>query len=116
MNPALQEQYFAGDLEIELNPQGTLVERIRAGGAGLGGFFTPTGVGTVVAEGKETREIDGRTYVFEKGDSTNHPKRSICPLSPYYGDCVHVEIYVVLVRNAVRLRTARAPCVLNHGA
>jgi 3-oxoacid CoA-transferase subunit A len=65
-NPELQAQYFAGDLEIELNPQGTLVERIRAGGAGLGGFFTPTGVGTVVAEGKETREIDGRTYVFEK--------------------------------------------------
>lgn len=65
-NPDLQEQYFAGDLEVELNPQGTLAERIRAGGAGLGGFFTPTGVGTVVAEGKETREIDGKTYVFEK--------------------------------------------------
>ena len=65
-NPDLQEQYFAGDLEVELNPQGTLAERIRAGGAGLGGFFTPTGVGTVVAEGKETRTIDGKTYVFEK--------------------------------------------------
>ena len=64
-NPDLQEQYFGGELEVELNPQGTLAERIRAGGAGLGGFFTPTGVGTVVAEGKETREIDGKTYVFE---------------------------------------------------
>ena len=64
-NPDLQEQYFGGELEVELNPQGTLAERIRAGGAGLGGFFTPTGVGTVVAEGKETREIEGKTYVFE---------------------------------------------------
>ncbi len=65
-NPDLQEQYFAGDLEVELNPQGTLAERIRAGGAGLGGFYTPTGAGTVVAEGKETREFDGKTYVFER--------------------------------------------------
>ena len=52
-NPDLQQQYLAGDVEVELTPQGTLAERIRAGGSGLGGFFTPTGVGTVVAEGKE---------------------------------------------------------------
>jgi 3-oxoacid CoA-transferase subunit A len=65
-NPDLQEQMFAGNLEVELNPQGTLAERIRAGGAGLGGFFTPTGIGTEVAEGKEIREIEGRQYVFEK--------------------------------------------------
>ena len=64
-NPDLQEQMLSGDLEVELNPQGTLAERIRAGGAGLGGFFTPTGVGTEVAEGKESRVIDGRTYLFE---------------------------------------------------
>lgn len=64
-NPDLQQQYLAGDLEVELNPQGTLAERIRAGGAGLGGFFTPTGVGTVVADGKEERIIDDRTYIFE---------------------------------------------------
>ena len=64
-NPDLQEQYFAGDLEVELNPQGTLAERIRAGGAGIGGFFTPTGAGTVVAEGKESREIDGKIHIFE---------------------------------------------------
>jgi 3-oxoacid CoA-transferase subunit A len=51
---------------VELNPQGTFAERIRAGGAGIGGFFTPTGVGTVVAEGKETREIDGRRYLLER--------------------------------------------------
>jgi 3-oxoacid CoA-transferase subunit A len=65
-NPDLAEQYAAGTVEVELNPQGTLAERLRAGGAGLGGFYTPTGVGTVVAEGKEVREIDGRRYVLEK--------------------------------------------------
>ena len=58
--------YRAGKLELELVPQGNLAERIRAAGAGIGGFFTPTGYGTTLAEGKETREIDGRMYVFEK--------------------------------------------------
>lgn len=58
--------FEAGEVELELVPQGTLAERIRAAGAGLGGFYTPTGVGTVIAEGKEVREIDGRLYVFEK--------------------------------------------------
>jgi 3-oxoacid CoA-transferase subunit A len=64
-NPDLAEQYLAGEVEVELNPQGTLAERIRAGGSGIGGFFTPTGAGTTVAEGKETRVIDGRAHVFE---------------------------------------------------
>jgi len=63
---AFEEMALAGTLEVEWNPQGTLAERIRAGGAGIGGFFTPTGYGTLVAEGKETRVIDGRNYVFEK--------------------------------------------------
>ena len=58
-------KYRAGAIELELVPQGNLAERIRAGGAGLGGFFTPTGYGTLLAEGRETREIDGRHYVFE---------------------------------------------------
>ena len=66
-NPDLQAQMLAGDVEVELNPQGTLAERIRAGGAGIGGFFTPTGVGTVIAEGKELREFDGQPQVFETG-------------------------------------------------
>ena len=57
--------YRAGEIELELVPQGNLAERIRAAGAGIGGFFTPTGYGTDLAEGKETREIDGRMYVFE---------------------------------------------------
>lgn len=65
-NKEFERQYLNGDIEVELCPQGTLAERIRAGGAGIGGFFTPTGYGTQAAEGKETREIDGRQYVFEK--------------------------------------------------
>jgi 3-oxoacid CoA-transferase subunit A len=64
-NATFERQFLSGELEVELVPQGTLAERIRAGGAGIGGFFTPTGVGTVVAEGKETRAIGGREYVLE---------------------------------------------------
>ena len=65
-NKIFEQQFLSGELEVELNPQGTLAERIRAGGAGLGGFFTRAGVGTLVAEGKETRVIDGVEYVLEK--------------------------------------------------
>ena len=65
-NKEFERQFLAGELEVELIPQGTLSERIRAGGAGIGGFFTPTGYGTLIAEGKETREIDGQHYVFER--------------------------------------------------
>jgi 3-oxoacid CoA-transferase subunit A len=64
-NKEFERQYLSGELEVELVPQGTLAERIRAGGAGIGGFYTPTGVGTVVAEGKETRVIGGREYLLE---------------------------------------------------
>lgn len=66
-NATFAKQYLAGELEIEFNPQGTLAERIRAGGAGIPAFFTATGYGTKVAEGKETREFDGRHYVMERG-------------------------------------------------
>lgn len=65
-NKEFERQFLAGEIEVELNPQGTLAERIRAGGAGIGGFYTPTGVGTKIAEGKETRVIDGREYLLEK--------------------------------------------------
>ena len=65
--PPSRKQYLAGELEIEFNPQGTLAERIRAGGAGIPAFFTATGVGTQIAEGKETKVFDGRTYVMERG-------------------------------------------------
>jgi 3-oxoacid CoA-transferase subunit A len=66
-NKTFAQQYLAGELEIEFNPQGTLAERIRAGGAGIPAFFTKTGAGTLIAEGKETREFDGHTYVMERG-------------------------------------------------
>jgi 3-oxoacid CoA-transferase subunit A len=65
-NKLFEQQYLSGELELELNPQGTLAERIRAGGAGVPAFFTKTGVGTVVAEGKEVREFDGELYVMER--------------------------------------------------
>lgn len=65
-NKLFEKLVLSGELEIELVPQGTFAERIRAGGAGIGGFYTPTGFGTLVAEGKETREIDGRMFVLEK--------------------------------------------------
>lgn len=65
-NKEFERQYLNGELEVELNPQGTLAERIRAGGAGIPAFFTATGYGTVVADGKETREFDGRPYVMER--------------------------------------------------
>jgi len=65
-NKLFEQQVLAGELEVELNPQGTLVERIRCGGAGLAGVYTPTGVGTMVAEGKEVREFDGRKFLLER--------------------------------------------------
>jgi 3-oxoacid CoA-transferase subunit A len=66
-NKEFERQYLAGELELEFNPQGTLAERCRAGGAGILGFFTRTGAGTLVAEGKEQRVVNGETYVFETG-------------------------------------------------
>ena len=66
-NKEFERQYLAGELQLEFNPQGTLAERIRAGGAGIPAFFTATGVGTLVAESKEVRDFDGRKYVMETG-------------------------------------------------
>jgi len=66
-NKLFAQQFLAGELELEFNPQGTLAERIRAGGAGIAAFYTKTGVGTVIAEGKDLREFDGETYVMERG-------------------------------------------------
>jgi len=66
-NETFEKQYLSGELELEFNPQGTLAERIRAGGAGIPGFYTKTGVGTVIAEGKEHKEFDGETYILERG-------------------------------------------------
>lgn len=66
-NAEFMRQYLSGELELEFNPQGTLAERMRAGGAGIPGFFTRTGVGTVIAEGKQHQDFDGRTYILERG-------------------------------------------------
>jgi len=66
-NGEFERQFLAGELEVEFCPQGTLAERMRAGGAGIPGFYTPAGFGTVVAEGKETRDFDGKNYVLERG-------------------------------------------------
>ncbi|MDD3674777.1 MAG: CoA transferase subunit A [Novosphingobium sp.] len=66
-NKEFERQYLAGELEVEFCPQGTLAERLRAGGAGIPGFYTKTGVGTLVAEGKEVKAFDGETYVLERG-------------------------------------------------
>lgn len=66
-NKTFEQQYLSGELEVELTPQGTLAERIRAGGAGIPGFYTATGVGTPVEDGKETKEFNGKTYLLEEG-------------------------------------------------
>src|SRR5271154_7348510 len=66
-NETFEKQYLSGELELEFNPQGTLAERIRAGGAGIPGFYTKTGVGTLIAEGKEQKEFDGEIYILERG-------------------------------------------------
>ncbi len=66
-NATFEKQYLSGELELEFNPQGTLAERIRAGGAGIPGFYTKTGVGTLIAEGKEEKIFDGERYILETG-------------------------------------------------
>ncbi len=66
-NAEFERQFMAGELEVEFNPQGTLAERMRAGGAGIAGFYTRTGVGTIIAEGKETMEFDGQVHILERG-------------------------------------------------
>ncbi|MCH2251455.1 MAG: CoA transferase subunit A [Cognatishimia sp.] len=66
-NAEFMRQYLSGELELEFNPQGTLAERMRAGGAGIPGFYTPTGVGTQIAEGKEEKEFNGKRYILEEG-------------------------------------------------
>jgi 3-oxoacid CoA-transferase subunit A len=70
-NKEFERQYLAGEIEVEFSPQGTLAERCRAGGAGIAGFYTRTGVGTIVAEGKEHKEFEGETYILERGIRTD---------------------------------------------
>lgn len=102
-NKLFEQQVLSGELEIELAPQGTFAERIRAGGAGIGAFFTPTGFGTVVAEGKETREIDGRMYILER------PLRAdFAFVKAWQGDRMGNLIYRMTARNFNPLMAAAA--------
>src|ERR1700744_3248338 len=93
-NKLFAELYLSGKLELEFNPQGTLAERIRAGGAGIPAFFTKTGVGTLVAEGKEVREFDGETYVMERG-----LKADLAIVKAWKGDHEGNLIYRMTARN-----------------
>ena len=93
-NATFAKQYLAGELEIEFNPQGTLAERLRAGGAGIPAFFTATGYGTKVAEGKETREFDGRHYVMERALVAD-----LALVHAYQGDPEGNLVYRMTARN-----------------
>ena len=93
-NDEFMRQYLAGELEIEFNPQGTLAERLRAGGAGIPGFYTKTGVGTRIAEGKEHKEFDGETYILERGIVAD-----LAIVKAWKGDDVGNLIYRKTARN-----------------
>src|SRR5690349_18143869 len=93
-NATFAKQFLAGELEIEFNPQGTLAERIRAGGAGIQAFYTRTGVGTEVAKGKPTQEFDGETYVMERGLVAD-----LAIVHVYMGDSEGNLVYRQTVRN-----------------
>jgi 3-oxoacid CoA-transferase subunit A len=93
-NKLFAQQFLAGELELEFNPQGTLAERIRAGGAGIPAFFTKTGVGTLVADGKELREFDGETYVMERG-----LKADLSIVKAWKGDAEGNLVYRKTARN-----------------
>jgi 3-oxoacid CoA-transferase subunit A len=93
-NETFEKQYLSGELELEFNPQGTLAERIRAGGAGIPGFYTKTGVGTMIAEGKEQKQFDGHTYILERA---LHADLSI--VKAWKGDAEGNLVYRMTARN-----------------
>lgn len=106
-NKLFEQLYLSGDLELEFNPQGTLAERIRAGGAGIPAFFTKTGVGTLVAEGKEVREFDGELYVMERGLVAD-----LSIVKAYAGDAEGNLVYRKTARNFnPMMATAGKACV-----
>jgi len=107
-NKLFAELYLSGALELEFNPQGTLAERIRAGGAGIPAFFTKTGVGTLVAEGKEVREFDGELYVMERGLVAD-----LAIVKAWKGDAEGNLIYRMTARNFnPMMATAGKACVV----
>ena len=107
-NKLFEQLYLSGALELEFNPQGTLAERIRAGGAGIPAFFTKTGVGTLVAEGKEVREFDGELYVMERG-----LKADLAIVKAWKGDAAGNLAYRMTARNfnPMMATAAKVTCV-----
>lgn len=104
---AFEDMTLSKQIEVEWTPQGTLAERLRAGGAGIGGFFTPTGYGTPVAEGKETRQINGRWFVFEK------PLRAdFAFIKAWRGDALGNLVYRKTARNFNQVMATAADCVV----
>src|SRR6476469_4592484 len=93
-NDTFEKQYLSGELELEFNPQGTLAERIRAGGAGIPGFYTKTGVGTLIADGKEHKEFDGETYILERGLTAD-----LSIVKAWRGDAEGNLVYRMTARN-----------------
>ena len=93
-NKEFERQYLGGELELEFNPQGTLAERIRAGGAGIPGFYTKTGVGTLIADGKEHKDFDGETYIMETG-----LKADLSIIKAWKGDAEGNLIFKATARN-----------------
>ena len=102
-NKLFEQLYLSGDLELEFNPQGTLAERVRAGGAGIPAFFTKTGYGTVIAEGKETRQFDGEWYVMETA-----LKADLAIVKAWKGDTAGNLIYRKTARNFNPMMAAAA--------
>ena len=106
-NAEFERQFLMGELELEFVPQGTLAERIRAGGAGIGGFFTPTGAGTLMAEGKEVRVMNGREYVLE------HPLHAdFAIVKAHTGDRLGNLVYRMTARNFNPMMATAADCTL----
>jgi len=93
-NDTFEKQYLSGELELEFNPQGTLAERIRAGGAGIPGFYTKTGIGTLIAEGKEHKDFDGETFILERG-----LRADLAIVKAWKGDAEGNLVYRMTARN-----------------
>jgi 3-oxoacid CoA-transferase subunit A len=106
-NKLFEQLVLSGELQVELNPQGTLAERLRAGGAGIPAFFTPTGYGTMVAEGKETRDFDGRQYVLERA-----LRGDLAFIKAWKGDRWGNLIYRKTARNFNPMMATAADCVV----
>jgi acetate CoA/acetoacetate CoA-transferase alpha subunit len=131
-NPSTQKRMISGEIDVELIPQGTLAERIRAGGSGLGGILTPTGVGTVVAEGKQIVEVDGRPFLLEKplraefallmaheadyhGNLTYRlTAANFNPVMAFAADCVIAEPNEIVPVGVIPPDAVRTPGVLVH--